>query len=154
MLSTIGYEGANPSDFLQTLKVADVTLIVDVRDRAQSRRVGFSKGSLQKSLGEAGIKYIHLRELGDPKEGREAARMKDFARFRRIYGQVIETIVAKKALRLIVDALENENVCLLCYERDHSHCHRAIVADKVSEITGHRARHLGVARFEQTGQLS
>ena len=39
-LFTIGYEDAELQDFLDTLRAAGVELVVDTRERAQSRRRG------------------------------------------------------------------------------------------------------------------
>ncbi|MBP7648880.1 MAG: DUF488 domain-containing protein [Phenylobacterium sp.] len=149
MLSTIGYEGARPDDFIQTLQSVGIDLVIDIRDRAQSRRPGFSKSSLGQILTEGGIRYIHYKELGDPKEGRDAARAKDFEKFRRVFAGVLETEAAKAALKRIAEASAIESVCLLCYERDQTHCHRALVASKIEAMTGRKTRHLGVRQFEQ-----
>jgi uncharacterized protein (DUF488 family) len=154
MLNTIGYEGASLSDFLQTLSSAGVSTVIDIRDRAQSRRAGFSKTALSKSLADIGVGYIHLRELGDPKEGRVAARSNDLRKFRSIYEGVLRTIDAQVALERIAQSVASESVCLLCYERDQTHCHRAIVADRVSAMTGEKIRHLGVRKFEQDSEFA
>lgn len=144
MISTIGYEGAKPDDFVSTLQLVDVRMVIDIRDRAQSRRPGFSKSALRESLEAAGIGYLHLKELGDPKEGREAARSGDFAKFRKIYAAVLETSEASEALDQIAALSEKMSVCLLCYERDHHECHRKIVADHLESVVGSKVRHLGV----------
>lgn len=144
MISTIGYEGAKPDDFVGTLKLVDVRMVIDIRDRAQSRRPGFSKSALRDSLEAVGIGYIHLKELGDPKEGREAARSGDFARFRQIYASVLKTREAIDALDQIAALSGQMSVCLLCYERDHHECHRKIVADRLESVVGSKVRHLGV----------
>ena len=72
-LYTIGYEGALQPDLIARLKAAGVRTLVDVRAVAASRRAGFSKTLLGNSLAEAGIDYVHLRGVGTPKAGREAA---------------------------------------------------------------------------------
>lgn len=144
MISTIGYEGARPDDFVRTLQLVDVRMVIDIRDRAQSRRPGFSKTALRDSLDAAGIGYLHLKELGDPKEGRDAARSGDFARFRQIYASVLKTVEASEALDQIATLSEQMSVCLLCYERDHRECHRKIVADCLESVVGSKVRHLGV----------
>jgi len=144
MISTIGYEGAKPDDFVATLQLVDVRMVIDIRDRAQSRRPGFSKSALRDSLEAAGIGYLHLKELGDPKEGREAARSGDFARFRQIYASVLRTPEATGALAQIAALSGQISVCLLCYERDHHECHRKIVADRLESVVGSKVRHLGV----------
>lgn len=157
MLATIGYEGARPSDFLDTLRFVGVQLVVDIRDRAQSRRRGFSKTALRSSLEDNGIGYLHLKELGDPKEGREAARSGDLAKFRRIYNTVLETDQAGAALCQLAALAEQMHVCLLCYERDHHECHRKIVADRLESVVGFKVRHLGVrtdvALGKQAGRM-
>lgn len=144
MLTTIGYEGARPDDFVGTLQLVDVQMVIDIRDRAQSRRPGFSKSALRESLEQNGIGYVHLKELGDPKEGRDAARSGDLAKFRKVYAAVLETQQAIDALEQIAVLAQRLNVCLLCYERNHHECHRKIVADRLESVVGSKVRHLGV----------
>ena len=67
-LATIGYQAATVTSFLAALRVARVELLVDVRAVASSRRPGFSKSRLAGTLEEAGIGYLHLRDLGTPAE--------------------------------------------------------------------------------------
>ena len=73
-LFTIGYEGEPQAAVIARLKAAGVRLLVDVRAVAASRRAGFSKTVLGESLKAADIDYVHLRALGTPKAGRDAAR--------------------------------------------------------------------------------
>lgn len=147
MLNTIGYEGATLSDFLDTLEAAKVNVLVDVRDRAQSRKKGFSKTALTNALEERGIKYLHLKVLGDPKEGREAARSGNWKKFDKIYRGVMNTQSAKDAILEIVQIIENQSACLLCYERDHTTCHRKYISDNIDLQTGGKTMHLGVRKF-------
>jgi len=153
MISTIGYEGSKPDDFVGTLQLVDVRMVIDIRDRAQSRRPGFSKSALRDSLEAAGIGYLHLKELGDPKKGREAARSGDFANFRQIYASVLRTPEATDALAQIAALSGQMSVCLLCYERDYTECHRKIVADRLESVVGFKVRHLGVKANVATGGI-
>ena len=73
-LFTIGYERASSAEVIEAVRGAGVELLVDVRAVAASRRAGFSKTVLRASLEAAGVDYLHLRDLGTPKAGREAAR--------------------------------------------------------------------------------
>src|SRR6476646_2751970 len=73
-LATIGYERETQSQVIGRLQAAGVEVLIDVRAVAASRRAGFSKTLLAGSLAEAGIDYVHFRELGTPKPGRDAAR--------------------------------------------------------------------------------
>jgi len=147
MLNTVGYEGADLSDFISSLSEAGVNILVDVRDRAQSRKKGFSKTALSEALNVAGIEYLHLRELGDPKEGREAARSGQWDRFHKIYSNVLRSDAAQKAMELIIELSETKSVCLLCYERDHKTCHRKCITDEIEMRVGKKARHLGVRKY-------
>lgn len=149
MLTTIGYEGAALDDFVRTLLAANVEVLVDVRERAQSRRKGFSKSALAAHLASVGIAYVHYRELGDPKLGREAARSGRMSEFRRIYRNVLRRVSAVHALAEIVALLRRKNACLMCYEAIHEDCHRKMIADNIEKQTGRATRHLKVFSFEQ-----
>lgn len=148
MISTIGYEGAKLEDFLATLSHVDVEILIDIRERAQSRRKGFSKTALSEALDEANIDYMHLRELGDPKPGREAARRGDWDEFRSVFSKVVASESAQIAIQKIVEIARVRKVCLLCYERDHTTCHRKIVSDILDDRLGSRTQHLGVRTVE------
>lgn len=145
MLATIGYERATLADFIATLQRVNVDVLIDIRERAQSRRPGFSKKSLATALDEAGISYLHLPELGDPKEGRDAARAGNMTRFADVFRGVLATPSAQAAMRQIEGLATKRTVCLMCFERDQNDCHRKIVADSLEERLSVKARHLGVA---------
>jgi uncharacterized protein (DUF488 family) len=144
MLATIGYERAELGDFLATLKMSGIEALVDIRDRAQSRRPGFSKSKLSAALHGIGITYIHVPELGDPKEGRDAARRGDRAQFQAIFAQVMASEPAKHALNELEILASTRNICLMCFERSQLDCHRRIVADYLEVTLEKKAQHLGV----------
>lgn len=144
MVTTIGYERASLIDFIATLQLSKIDVLVDIRDRAQSRRPGFSKSALATALNEVGIEYIHLKELGDPKEGREAARRGDYNEFRAIFNNVMATDAAKQAITKLAELAIESRICLMCFERDQRTCHRLIVADQLVAGLDRKAEHLGV----------
>jgi len=94
-LFTIGYEQTPPRAVLDELQRAGVKLLVDVRAIASSRRPGFSKTQLAAGLDERGIGYVHLRGLGTPKDGREAARGGDLKALSKIYHTHLKTPQAR-----------------------------------------------------------
>ncbi|MDB5601242.1 MAG: hypothetical protein JWN71_3286 [Xanthobacteraceae bacterium] len=143
VLRTIGYEQATSAAVLGELKRAGVELLVDTRAVAASRRPGFSKRQLAAGLDETGIAYIHLRALGTPKEGRDAARKGDLDTLWRIYEQHIATPPAQEQLDELTALVKSgREVCLLCFERDVGHCHRKRIAEIVSERTGVKVENL------------
>jgi uncharacterized protein (DUF488 family) len=121
---TIGYEGATQAELVAALEAAGVERVIDVRAVPNSRKPGFSKNVLAAGLAEAGIDYVHLKALGTPAEGRQAAREGRFAAMEQIYAGQLETPeAAADAARMIALAREKPSA-LLCFERDPAHCHR------------------------------
>ncbi len=102
-LYTIGYEKARLPDVIAALGAAGVATLIDVRDRPQSRRPGFSKRQLEAGLEEAGIRYVHLRALGTPPEGREANKRRQWDRFWHIVETKLATGEAELALQQAAD---------------------------------------------------
>jgi uncharacterized protein (DUF488 family) len=129
-LFTIGYEQTPAKAVLDELERTGVKLLVDVRAVAASRRPGFSKNQLAAGLQERGISYLHLRGLGTPKDGRDAARGGKFDVLHKIYAKHLKTPQAKEELdELSALVRKSGPVCILCYERDHLHCHRRWIAE-------------------------
>ena len=148
-IATIGYEGASLENFIATLKGARVDTLIDVREIALSRKKGFSKSALSEAMAEHGIRYVHLRGLGDPKEGRDAARAGDIARFLRIFKQHMRSATARAELNTATSLAQNARICLMCFEADHELCHRRIVADHLATDTGLKVTPLRVAVGKQ-----
>lgn len=126
---TIGYEATTMAEFLAALANAGVQRVIDVRALPLSRRPGFSKSSLAASLREAGIDYVHLKQLGTPKRGRDAAKKGDVATLREVYDVQLglpETQAQVAQMRAL--AAEKPSA-LLCYERDPCHCHRTLLLE-------------------------
>ncbi len=144
-LRTIGYEGAVLPAVLDALAGAGIELLIDVRAVAASRKPGFSKRLLAGSLLARGIGYLHLQALGTPKEGRQAVRAGDPGRMRAIFAAHMKGDRAQAALAEATEAARAAPTCLLCFERDHRTCHRAILADLIAERTGQPIVHLCLA---------
>src|SRR5947208_5952973 len=114
-LFTIGYEKATATALFDELQRAGVKLVVDTRAIASSRRPGFSKTQLAAGLDERGIGYLHLRGLGTPKDGREAARSGAFDTLHRIYSKHLKTPQAKEELDELSALVKKSGpVCILC----------------------------------------
>lgn len=142
ILFTIGYETATLPDVIERLRAAGVEIVVDVRAVASSRRAGFSKTILRNSLEAEGIGYEHLRGLGTPKPGREAARKGRIAEMEAIYGAHMESPEAQDALAQATAVARERPAALLCYEAEAAGCHRRIVAGLIRDVTGCEVRDL------------
>jgi len=60
MIYTIGYEERTLEEFIEQLKLFNISTLVDIRENPFSRKKGFSKNALAQSLEENGIEYLHL----------------------------------------------------------------------------------------------
>ncbi len=143
-IATVGYEGATPTAFDLALLSADIELVVDVRAVAISRKFGFSKTVLSDRLRQLGMDYVHLRGLGDPKPGREAARAGDMLLFRAIFAKHMVTPEASSDLEKLLSLALKKRVALLCYEADPEGCHRTIVANSIAKLGNLSILHLRV----------
>ncbi len=133
-VTTIGYQSATVPAFLQALQDAGVALLIDVRAVASSRRPGFAKTALTANLETAGIDYLHFRSLGTPADGRAAARSGKHERMREIFSAHLKTFDAQDGLFRLAEIVESgKKVALMCFEADHSECHRTLVADALAE---------------------
>jgi uncharacterized protein (DUF488 family) len=132
-LATVGYETDTQAGLIARLKAARVELVVDVRAVASSRKAGFSKTLLDSSLDAEGVDYLHLRPLGTPKPGRDAARAGRIDEMRAIFEAHLEEPAAQLALAQATQLAKDKRVALLCYEDDAACCHRRIVADRIRQ---------------------
>lgn len=138
---TIGYEKADPRDFIATLVANDIDTLLDIRERAMSRRRGFAKTALRENLAAADIGYQHEPALGSPSEIRYALRENgdykrffcDFNAYLKTQEQVIESLTTMPG-----------RIVLLCYERASNQCHRSSVAKVLADKTGLGVKNLGV----------
>lgn len=137
-LRTIGYEGASLNSFIAALRDAGVGTLIDVRDAPVSRKPGFSKHSLAAALERAGIGYVHLRWLGNPKPGREAGRAGDIETYHRIFFARLAMPEAQAALAEAGRLAAAGDTCLMCFERDPTDCHRTLLAEALRERHGFR----------------
>ena len=133
ILYTIGYEATTMAEFIAALTQAGVTQVIDIRALPLSRRPGFSKSPLAASLAEAGIGYVHLKALGTPKRGRDAAKKGDVATLTQVYDDQLELPEAQAAAAQMLALAEERPSAMLCYERVPSHCHRRLLVEAVGE---------------------
>ena len=129
---TIGYEKATQVELIAALEAAGVKRLIDVRAVPLSRRPGFSKNILARGLAEHGIGYVHLRALGTPPEGREAARKGKHEVLERVYAGQLELPEAIVQAAQMLDYAREMPSALLCFERDPGGCHRTLLIAAVA----------------------
>lgn len=125
---SIGYEGRTLDEFVDALRLHRVDVLIDVRLTPISRKKGFSKTALSEALGAADIEYRHEPELGNPKDNRDAFRRGQRAARTR-YARHLSN-GANETFQATVESARGARVALLCFERDHSQCHRSCITDR------------------------
>jgi uncharacterized protein (DUF488 family) len=98
------------------------------------------------ALAASDISYVHIKQLGDPKPGREAARRGEFGTFRKIYRKHLNSPDAQAALKIAAQLAGEMPSCLLCFERAHPGCHRSIVAEALRKKADFTIAHLEVGK--------
>ena len=119
MLYSIGYEGRSVLALINELRSRRVNILVDVRSKPFSRKPGFSKQALEKSLEAAGLGYLWLgKTLGG-------------------FGEI-----AEGDIRQLATWQEDHTACLMCFERDPKGCHRDYNIARRLKKYGVRVRHI------------
>jgi len=138
---TIGYEGADPAEFIATLQTSGVTLVVDTRKVPTSRRAPYRKGALASALAEVGIAYLSVPALGVDKALRHLAKQEP-RRFGAIYRETLRK--ADLELSELVRTARRAVVALLCFEFDERQCHRLHLSMALAARSTLRFSHLRV----------
>jgi uncharacterized protein (DUF488 family) len=153
---TIGVYGWTLETFLAALRAADVTALLDVRQRRGVRGSEYAWANarrLQDALAEARLAYRHLPELAPTTELRRLQYAEDdrlgvgkrsraelAPEFRARYTR---EILARADLNALVAELPAAGAAaLLCVEHDPEACHRSLVAERLERDFGVRVDHL------------
>lgn len=135
----VGYEGLTISEYIQVLRDLQVSTLVDVRLNATSRKPGFSKTRLKGYLADAGIPYLHYRELGNPKDNRKGfwddpstgSHVQSVNHFKNL---ILCDDYKVSLLKNLKNMSQCENVALLCYEKAPEKCHSTVLIELIREM--------------------
>lgn len=125
---SVGYEGRTLDEVVSALVLNKVKVLVDVRLTPVSRKSGFSKASLSAALRQANIRYRHEPSLGNPRDNRDAFRSGSRSARKRFERHLDNG--AKATYLATLELARRSRVALLCFEREHSECHRSCIADR------------------------
>jgi uncharacterized protein (DUF488 family) len=155
-LATIGVYEYDRASFLNALRRAEVSLLLDVRQRRGVRGARYAWANakrLEAALAEAGISYRHLKELAPTTELRQLQYREDDrqgvgkrsrVRLAAAYVEGYEReILARADLgRLAAELPPAGCAALLCVERDPEACHRSLIASRLAAEHGVAVSHL------------
>ena len=148
--------GFTAEEFLQTLRDADVRLLLDIRQRRGVRGPEYAWANakrLEAALEEAGIAYQHhpelaptteLRQLQYAEDDRQGVGKRSRASLAPAYVEgYTREILDAADLGDIAEALPSTGAAaLFCVERDPEACHRSLVADRIAVEHGVPVEHL------------
>jgi uncharacterized protein (DUF488 family) len=143
-LYTIGHSTRTLDELIAALKAHDIETLVDIRAFPMSRRLPqFNRESLEKSLPEAGIRYLWMKALGGYRkkvlaESPNVALRNDSFRN---YADYMLTPEFEQAMAELVELAEHSRTAYMCAERVYFHCHRMLVSDWLV-AHGHEVMHI------------
>lgn len=128
IIYTLGYQGISLEQYKELLLQHQIGLVLDVREVAWSYKKGFSKGTLEKSLNESGISYLHVKSAGNPSPNRKKPTKESMEGYRQLLKEDPRKLT--ELSDRVRDTLNiGGKVCLTCFEKDHNDCHRSIIAE-------------------------
>jgi uncharacterized protein (DUF488 family) len=131
-LYTIGHSTRPLDEFMAVLRAHSVQTLVDIRSLPMSRRLPhFNREALEKTLHEAGIRYVWLKELGGRRKNirddspNVALRNQAF----RNYADYMLTEDFQRGIAELIKLAEQSRTAYMCAERVYFRCHRMLVSD-------------------------
>ena len=140
---TIGHSTLTLDEFISRLKSFHIKKVADIRSLPGSRRFPhFNKESLEISLPENGIAYIHLKELGgrrtvQPDSINTGWRLAAF----RGYADYMRTDAFKNAIQELESFAYKNRIAYMCSEALWWRCHRSLVSDYL-KVQGWTVMHI------------
>lgn len=155
-IATIGVYEFDAASFIQTLDEANVTQLIDIRQRRGVRGPDYAWANarrLQALLSDAQIRYVYHPELAPDTELRQLqyreddrqgvgkrSRVKLAAEYIRQYTEEILDLVP---LEPLIRGLPVHGIgALLCVEASAQACHRSLVTNRLAEQYGFAITHL------------
>lgn len=142
---TIGHSTRSFDDFLLLLNSFNIKMLVDVRHYPGSRKFPqFNKNSLEISLPENGVEYLHLVDLGGRRKPElnsknDAWRLDSF----KGYADYMETEPFQHSLKILKEIATEKRTAIMCAEAVWWSCHRSLIAD-ILKVEGWTVMHIMV----------
>jgi uncharacterized protein (DUF488 family) len=136
MIWTVGHSTRTMDTLVEMLQSFQIRLVVDVRNYPGSKRYPqFNKESLENSLAENDIQYVHIKELGGrrkPKSDSKNAMWRNDA-FRG-FADYMETDDFKKGVEQLQRLAIKQRTAYMCSEAVWWRCHRSLISDYLKSI--------------------
>ena len=144
VLYTIGHSTRTIEELIAALRAHEIQTLVDIRAFPASRRLPhFNRESLEKSLAEAGIRYVWMKSLGGyrKKTAEESPNIALRSASFRNYADYMLTAPFEQAAGELVSLAEESRTAYMCAERVYFRCHRMLLSDWLV-AHGHEVLHI------------
>ncbi|MBL7696873.1 MAG: DUF488 domain-containing protein [Chitinophagaceae bacterium] len=140
---TIGHSTRSLEELVAMLRSFEIKVLVDVRHFPGSRKYPhFNKESLEVTLPEHNIQYVHLKSLGGRRKvhpnSRNTAWKNDAFRG---YADYMETDAFEKGITELVNIASRQRTAYMCSEAVWWRCHRSMISDYL-KVRGWKVMHI------------
>jgi uncharacterized protein (DUF488 family) len=147
-LYTIGHSTRTLDELIAALQAHSIETLVDIRAFPMSRRLPhFNRENLEKSLTDAGMRYLWMKELGGMRKKsldespNVALRNASF----RNYADYMLTPEFEHAVAELIEIAAHSHTAYMCAEHVYFKCHRMLVSDWLV-AHGHEVLHIDDAK--------
>lgn len=128
---TIGHSTLTITEFLLALDFYEIKILVDIRRFPVSRKYPqFNQENLKNSVEAAGIKYIHLLDLGGRRKAKLDSKNTGWRNeYFRAYADYMETDAFESAANELERLALDQTTAYMCAEGLWWRCHRSMVSD-------------------------
>ncbi|HEV2390363.1 MAG TPA: DUF488 domain-containing protein [Nitrososphaerales archaeon] len=127
----IGHSTRPVEKFLKILEAHSIGTLVDIRTVPKSRHnPQFNSDALKDSLAGAGIKYVHMKELGGFRHPSKDSVNTGWRNLSfRGFADYMQTDEFEAAIDKLIRLGKKRIVAIMCAEGNPFRCHRSLVAD-------------------------
>jgi len=148
---TIGHSTRPMEEFIAMLHSFNIELVADIRSFPGSRKFPqYNKETLQVSLPQSNIQYVHLKSLGGRRKVKPDSKNTVWrnAAFRG-YADYMETNFFKDGIAELEKLALKQRTAYMCSEAVWWRCHRSMVSDYL-KVRGWKVMHImGIAKDEE-----
>ena len=142
VIHTLGHSVRPQEDTLALLSGQGIRLLVDVRAVPHSRRnPQYNSAAFAAALGQAGIAYRHMPQLGGMREPRPDSPNTALEGGFRGFADYMQTPAFDAALAELIRLAQAQPAAILCAEAKPMECHRSLISDALS-ARGVEVRHI------------
>ena len=137
---SIGYQGRDLNEFLDTLEKNKIKVLIDTRNSGFSRKPGFSRNVLREKVEKKGIKFIATPDVGAPKDFRDY--LKETGNIGSFFKMYRSHIVKNNLFDQLSVHINGERTCIMCFEKNPYECHRFILSEMIHQNMDTEVIHL------------